>query len=278
MQPTADSTIIKNPVPEKTVTDLKKDPAGWFKKNAVKIVILVLIIGVVLEAIFGGMSLFAPSKSGNLNLLAPRINGLTDASLSLVADKKSYKSGDQVTIDVRLFTGGYTTDSTDLVVKYDPAFLEPVSEKFAAAGTVYSEYPALQVDKEKGLIGVSGITLPGKNSFSGAGSFAKLYFKALKDGQTQVMIEFEPGATADSNVVLSASSKDILGTVLNADIIINGSPEQAPLGNNKSCESFKQACINASGNSGTQLCKGGSTVSGSCSYDPEFTLSCDACI
>lgn len=278
MEQTANSTIIKNQVPEKIVTDFKKAPAGWFKKNAVKIIIFVLIAGVILEVIFGGLSLFAPSKSGNLNLLAPRINGLADANLSLVEDKKTYKSGDQVMVDVRLFTGGYTTDSTDLVVKFDPAFLSPVTEKFAQAGTIYSEYPALQVDKEKGLIGISGITLPGRNSFSGAGSFAKLYFKALKDGHTQVMVEFEPGATADSNVVLSGSSKDILGTVLNADILITGSPEQAPEGNNRSCESFRQECINASGSSGTQLCRGGSTKSGSCGYDPEFTLSCDSCI
>lgn len=282
MDQTASPSIFKSPIPEKTGPGNKNDFVGWIKKNIVKIIIALLVIGVVAGLIFGGVKLPlpmpSPSGSGTLNILAPRVNGLVDASLSLIPDKASYKSGDLVAIKVKLFTGGYTTDSADLVVKYDPAFLAPEEENFfALAGDLYSEYPAMQVDKEQGLIGISGITVPGSDSFNGVGIFATLYFTALKDGQTKVSVDFEKEATADSNVVLSGGTQDILGIVNDADILISGTDSQPPQKNNQSCNSFTQVCLDGSGSSGTQKCTGGSTKNGSCGYDSEFTQSCDIC-
>lgn len=283
MDQTASPSIFKNPIPEKIGSGNNNSVIGWIKKNIVKIIIALLVIGLAVELIFGGVALFSPTSlpgdlPGNLNILAPRVNGLTDATLSLIPDKVSYRSGDLVSIKVKLFTGGYTTDSTDLVVKYDPAFLAPEEDNFfALAGNLYSEYPAMQVDKQLGMLGISGITVPGKTSFSGVGVFATLYFTALKDGQTEVSIDFEKGATADSNVVLSGSTQDILGTTKDADILISGTVSQPPQKSDQSCKSFKQECLDASGSSGTQECSGGSTKNGSCSYDSEFTESCGVC-
>src|SRR3989344_2243129 len=278
MEQTANPNIIKSPIPAATVNELKKNSAGWFKKNIVKIIVIVLVLAVIGELMFGGMTLFSPSKTGNLNIIGPKISNLQDASLVLVADKTSYKKGDSVTVDVRLFTGGYTTDSTDLVIKYDPKFLEPDAKTFAVQGQIYSEYPALQVDKAAGLIGVSGITVPGNDGFLGVGSFAKLNFKALQDGQTQVMVDFEAGKTADSNVVLSGSSKDILGSVASADIVISESADQSIIASSgQKCPSFTQYCQNAEGAPGTQVCSAGSLKLGTCGYDPVNTVSCDIC-
>ena len=278
MDQAANPNIITNPISSQTVTQIQKDPGGWIKKNIVKIVVVFLVLAVAVELISGGVTLFSPSKSGNLSLLPPKINNLQDASLSLIADKTSYKKGDTVTLDVKLFTGGYTTDSTDLVVKYDPSFLEPNSKTFAQQGQVYSEYPALQVDKEKGLIGISGITVPGNSGFSGVGSFAKLNFTAVQDGQTQVTIDFQAGQTADSNVVLSGSSKDILGNVANADIVISEAGNQSTVtSSGQKCESFTQYCQDSEGNPGSQVCSGGSLKLGSCGYDAINTVSCDVC-
>ncbi len=274
MEQTANPTIIKSPIPQKTVSGFKENPKAWVKKNIIKIILVLLAIGVILEVIFGGISLF--SASGG-KVPTTQVSGLKDASISLVPNKTSYRTGDEVEVDVRLFTGGYSTDSTDLVVKYDPVFLTPKTGTFAKAGTLYSEYPALQVDKVSNLIGISGITVPAKEGFNGAGVFAKLYFTALKDGQTQLSIDFQPGGTADSNVVLTGSTNDILGFIKNADILINGSDTGAPAVNNNSCDSFRQNCLDSSGNSGVQVCSGGSTKEGSCGYDAEFTTSCGVC-
>lgn len=282
MDQTASPLVFKSPISGPVELGNKNGFVGWVKKNIVKIIITLLIIGIVAELIFGGVTLFSPSTipalPDNLNILAPKAMGLTDASLSLVTDKTSYKKGELVVIKVKLFTGGYTTDSTDLVIKYDPAFLSPEEENFfALAGNLYSEYPAMQVDKEQGQIGISGITVPGKTNFNGVGIFATLYFTSLKDGQTKVSVDFEKGATADSNVVLSGSTQDILGLVENADVFVSGTDLQPTQKSSQSCNSFTQACLDASGDPGIQECTGGSTKNGSCGYDSKFTESCGVC-
>lgn len=278
MEQSANPNIIRSPIPAATVNELKKNPGGWFKKNIVKIIVAVLVIAVIVELVFGGITLFSPSTSRNLSIIPPKINNLQDATLSLVTDKSSYKKGDLVAIDVKLFTGGYTTDSTDLVVKYDPKFLEPDSKTFAQQGQIYSEYPALQVDKVAGLIGISGITVPGNNGFSGVGSFAKLNFTTLQDGQTQVTIDYESGKTSDSNVVLSGSSEDILGSVTNANIVIAESADQSTtVSSGQKCESFTQYCQDVNGQVGSQVCSAGSIKDGNCGYDAINTVSCEVC-
>src|SRR3989344_7329665 len=278
MEQTANPNIIKSPIPANIVNEIKNNSGGWFKKNIVKIIVVVLVLAVIGELVFGGISLFSPSTARNINITPPKINNLSDGVLSLIPDKTSYKKGDRVAIDVKLFSGGYTTDSTDLVIKYDPRFLEPDAEEFAVKGQIYSEYPALQVEKTVGLIGISGITLPSSDGFSGVGTFAKLNFRALQDGQTQVVVDFESGKTADSNIVLSGSSKDILGSVSNASILISESGEQAaPTSGGQKCESFIQYCQDANGQVGSQICSEGSLKEGSCGYDAINTITCEIC-
>lgn len=268
---------MENTAGPSTFKEASKNPGNWFRSNLVKIVIGVLVIAVLVEVLFGTYTLFSPSSSKNFSLLPQSVNEMRSAQFSLVANKSSYKKGEIVEIDVRLFTGGYTTDSSDLVVKYDPAYLSASGEDFAVNGEIYSEYPAVQVDGQNGLIGISGITLPGQNSFSGTGSFAKLNFKALKDGQTAVTVDYQPASTADSNVVLSGSTQDILGAVVNADITISDSAPVEAASNVQSCESFTQGCQDNTGKSGRQVCTAGAITDGSCGYDPKLTISCEVC-
>lgn len=276
MDQSANSSVFQNPIQNITNPETKKEASNWLKKNIVKIVIAGLIIVVAGELLFGGFTLFSPSKSGSLNILGPKVNPQTEAVLSVLTDKRVYKIGDQAVLDVKLFTGGQTTDSTDLVIKYDPGFLEP-SESFATPGQIYSEYPAVQIDKQAGLIGISGITVPGSTSFSGVGSFAKLIFKVLKEGETSVSIDFRKDATDDSNVVLSGSSKDILGSVSDARVVISSSESQPNDNKEGKCDGFKQYCQDAQGSIGVQDCTGGVSQNLTCGYDPTFTVSCGVC-
>jgi hypothetical protein len=280
MENTAGPSIFKTATADlsQSAGQISKNPGNWFKRNLIKIVITALIIGVLLEIYFGAHSLFSPSQSQNFSLPFQSASEAKGARLSLVPDKVDYKKGDTVIIDVRLFTGGYTTDSTDLVVKYDPSSLQASGKDFAQVGNIYSEYPAVQVDEKSGMIGISGITLPGKNSFSGTGSFVKLNFKALKDGQTPVTIEYQPESTADSNVVLSGSTQDVLASVSNTEITISPTASsQEFVSKGQSCESFTQSCLDGNGKTGTQGCTGGTMKDGSCGYDPVLTTSCEVC-
>lgn len=279
MENTAGPTILTTATSNVTnsASQISKNPGNWFKNNLVRIVIVVLVIGVLAEVFFGAYTLFSPSSSNKLSILPQKVSEMRSSQLSLVPDKKNYKTGETVTVDVKLFTGGYTTDSTDLVVKYDPAFLQAPSNNFAEVGQIYSEYPAVQVDAKNGMVGISGITLPGKSGFSGVGTFAKLNFKALKDGQTQLSIDYQPDSTADSNVVLAGSTKDVLGSVQNVDINISANPGNNSVAQGQSCDSFVQSCQDSNGKGGTQVCKSGMVKDGSCGYDPELTTTCEIC-
>lgn len=283
MDNTAGPTIFKSSNIQQTVT--QGNLQGFFRRNIIKIGLVVLVTAVLAEVVFGAVTLFSPASVRNLNILQPSINELGSAQISLVPDRTSYKRNEAVMIDVKLFTGGYTTDSVDLVVKYDPAFLQPKNEGFASVGQIYEEYPGVQVDNQNGLIGISGITSQNGAGFSGVGNFARLNFTALKDGQTEVTIDFQPDSTGDSNVVLSGSMQDLLGQVNNAIIEISESASGARMAlGGQSCESFTQYCQDSAGSVGTQVCKAGTinkqslpAGSGSCGYDPVVTVSCEVC-
>jgi hypothetical protein len=280
MENTAGPSIFKSATQEvgQSATQISKNPGNWFKRNLVRIIIAILVISVLAEVYFGAKTLFSPAGSKNLSILPQKTNQIRGAQLSLVPDKTSYKKGEIVEIDVKLFTGSYDTTSTDLVAKYDPTYLQVSGKDFAQVGEIYSEFPAVQIDEKNGLVGLSGFTLPNKNTFTGVGTFAKLRFKALKDGQTQVVIDYQPKLTSDSNVILSGTTEDILDSVINADISISETNSGENISTNgQGCESFTQSCQDGNGKAGTQVCIGGTMRDGSCGYDPVLTTSCGVC-
>lgn len=277
MESSAGPTIFKsagNPLPSSQTV---KNSGNWFKKNMVRMLLVVLAVGVFAEIVYGGLTLFSPATVRNLNILQPDLNELGGAKFSLVPDRASYKKGETVVIEAKLFTGGYSADSGDLVVKYDPAALKPASENFVAVGQIFSAYPPVQLDNQQGLIGISGITEGNGTGFSGVGTFAKISFIALKDGPAEVSIDFQPNITADSNIVLSGSMQDVLSGVDNATVIISETEVSANSSAQK-CESFTQSCQDNSGRVGTQICKAGTIVNGVCGYDAKQTASCEVCL
>lgn len=280
MENSAGPTIFKSAASTIPSPQTVKNSGNWFRKNIVKILLVVLGLGVVAEIIFGALTLFAPSSVRNLNVLLPSVNEMGGARFSLVPDKQGYRAGDIVTIDAKLFSGGYTAGSADLVLKYDPLFLKPEGEEFVSVGQIFSEYPAVQVDTDSGLIGVSGIADPNSDGFSGVGSFAKFTFRALKDGSSEVSIDYQPNSTADSNIVLSGSMQDVLSGADNVQIITSsdGSSDQSQVNGGQSCESFTQYCQTSSGKVGTQVCKAGTINQGVCSYDARLTTTCEICV
>lgn len=277
MENAAGPTILKTADISQAASQISRNPKGFFKRNLIIIVILVLIIAVLAEVIFGAFSLLSPSSTRNLNILSPKINELSPARLSLIPEKSVYKKGETVNIDVKLYTGGYSTASTDLAVKYDPAFLSLKGDAAVSVGQIYPEYPPIQVIGGQGLIGISGINFDQSQTFSGVGMFAKLNFTALKDGETEVIIDYQPDSTGDSNVVLASSLKDILGGVDNAKIIIGQTTSAGEETDIKRCGSFTQYCQDLSGKVGTQVCNAGTMNNNSCGYHPRVTMSCEEC-
>lgn len=137
-------------------------------------------------------------------------------------------------IEVRLGTGGANTNAAEFYIYYDPSMLEVVDANPGRGGIqihegdVYDNYIDNSADPSKGEIRLTGFSAGNPyNSGAGSGLFARIPFRGLRSGETEVKFGFTPGSTTDSNVVETGTSIDILGEVRDGVYTIN-KDEAAP--------------------------------------------------
>lgn len=181
------------------------------KFSAVKIIFLILGVIIVGELIYAGRMLIFPTKSSPA--LLPLVKAparKTAGIISLTTPKATVNVKDIVPVAVVIDTGGHLIGGADLVINFDPKFLE-VNTNNLIKGKIFDEYPLLSVNK--GIIAISGIN-NSKNVFTGKDQFAVINFTAKQPGNTIVTVEFKSkGVTTDSNLVEVETSKDILEKV-----------------------------------------------------------------
>lgn len=262
MDQTAQVQKIITPTPE---------TRSFFQKNLTKIIFGVLGIIVLIELVIGVRTLIGGTSQ---NSSVPKIQSMTNPKIIIRPDMDNVKAGQIIEVKAIVSTGGKLTDSTDLILNYDPKFLE-ASSSAIKTGLIYQDYPVAVVDQTLGEIAISGITPPNGNPFEGIGTLATLYFKALKNGKTALTVNFQNGATADSNVVLSGTTDDILEQVFNAEINIGG--QSSGSSQSASCDGYTQYCQTYDGKTGRQFCSRGKKEAFSCVFDPKLTVSCDVC-
>lgn len=150
----------------------------------------------------------------------PVVAPISSGKIALLADKKGYKVGDDVVVLARISTGGYSIIGTDLVLHYPPKALKATNASIKA-GKIFSEFPMKEVDETSGTIRISGISSERvKRGFNGVGVFATITFKAITPGKASVTVDFQPGNTADSNIIDTKDSKDILSEVFSLELDI----------------------------------------------------------
>lgn len=236
-----------------------------------KLIFVVLGAVIVVEVILGLKFLMTP---------LPKVATLEQVSggkIVLISDKTSYAVGETIPVTIRVSTGGFTTDGTDLILNFDPQLLEVESNSVFKKGSVYAEYPVVSVDSRAGSVRISGITSVGSSGFNGTGEFATLTFKAKATGKASLIAEFKPGLTTDSNIIQTKVADDVLSAVYNLDLAVGeGTGTQVDLSSG-SCENFSQACWDENGRLGTQKCSQGRTKNDHCSWDPYLTTDCGSC-
>lgn len=242
------------------------------QKNLTRIIFGVLGLVILIELILGFRALTASRTQLSA---AATIQSMTDPQIVIKPAQTGVRAGQVVEVKALLVTGGKPTDSTDLILHFDPNFLEASSSSAIRVGEIYQDYPVAAVDPKQGTIEVSGTTALNGQPFVGIGTFATFTFKALKEGKTALTVDFQKGATADSNVVLSGSSKDILDKVYNAEISIGNS--QTSQSSPASCAGYTQYCQTPDGETGRQLCTQGKKSGGACVFDPALSVSCEVC-
>ncbi len=183
-----------------------------------KIVFFGLIAIIVIELIWGAWYLLQPLPTSN-NSITPSDQV---ATLSLSSDLEEITVGQIFDVEIMVSTAGQSSNGVDLVLKYDPTMVEPVgsaNDSFTP-GDIYSEYLGYNLDSEKGIFRVSGISGISGSGFSGDGTFGVLQFRALGSGATEFSVEHQLGQTADSNVINSKTTQDLLVDVSNLEVDI----------------------------------------------------------
>lgn len=237
---------------------------------SVKAIYIVLILVIAVELIIGVRALLTPPPQ--INKLQP----VSDGQVVLTSDKSSVRIGDEVVVKIKLYTGGHATVGTDLVLKYDPSFLE-ASNNFFEDGVAYPDYPGVTSDQKSGELLISGVIAADKKGFNGFEEFGTVKLRALKNGKTQIKIDASSGSTTDSNIIEIASAKDILAGISSLDVYIGESAPQNKSDIKNSCSEFTQVCFNDGGKQGTQTCDGGKLNKDICQFDPDLTQSCTSC-
>lgn len=199
---------------EPQVTNQSANPEPKKSLPVLRIIIIVFAAVLAIEALIGAKTLLTPIPS----LKKPQAQTITAASLTLSAPK-SVKVGENVPVSVKVSTGGHLTTGVDLVLKYDSSKLEASDSAFTP-GTIYDDYPPININSINGVIRISGVVGVNKPGFNGSGNFGILQFSAKSSGSTTVSLDFKAGQTNDSNILEVGTNNDVLGQVGSATINI----------------------------------------------------------
>lgn len=258
-----------------TVTGPEKQKAlvNKIKSNLPKFLFGILALIILIELIFGVRTLYNSSFPP-----VPKIQPLGSGKIILEVPKNVYKTGEEFPLEVRIVTAGKSTDSTDLVLHYNPKQVQMIASQLKM-GTIYSDYPIADDDSQTGIIRISGITPPGEEGFNGIGTFATIPFKTLSEGDASFSVEFTKDSTTDSNLVESGAPKDILTEIKNQDITISNSQttQNVKSKNVEVCKGYLQYCQDSKGMAGSQYCTSGILKEGACVFDPVLSTSCGSC-
>jgi hypothetical protein len=263
------------PVPQvvKTTTSLPTPNSNWRKK--MPYFLLGILALIVLSEVIWGFKLFSTSPDPSTDQSSPIIESVIP-QLIASTQKKSFKIGEVIPVQIKVVTAGKPTDSVDVIVKYDPSILEASSSGFFELGRIYPEYPVADIDRKQGLVQLSATTPVGQNGFSGIGTLVTFNFKAKVSGQTEVSLAFQKNSTYESNLVLSNTNQDILANVINTDFNITEAIAAEDKPQSRICNGFYQYC-QLGDKTGKQFCQSGVTQNNICTFDPELTVSCSEC-
>ena len=204
-------------------------PGFWRGLIGNKKLLITAGVLLVVELIWAGYTLTLPvtpaevfeESSGRSTV--PGVVEINYSGASLALDGPASVSLDEkFEVDIILQTPA-RTDGVDVVITYDPKFLEliPTGVSPAKTTSLYPEYPVNIHDTVNGRITISGAAGVGGVNFTGESKLAAVTFKTKIVGQTKVTIDYTKGSSSDSNVVDSKTGSDILDEVSNLELTIN---------------------------------------------------------
>ncbi|MDA1316543.1 MAG: cohesin domain-containing protein [bacterium] len=134
----------------------------------------------------------------------------TPASLSLGPTSISASQGDQIPVDLLIYSGNNKTISTDAYITYDPQILEITTQ--IDGGDLFQSVGVKQITPGKAY--VYGINLDLAQAKPMEGNVARIYFQAISSGTTKLQIDCVPFSEKTSQIV---SQKEELTNIIHCD-------------------------------------------------------------
>lgn len=173
-----------------------------------QLLFVTLAVVVLIEIFIGFKTLTKPLPT------LPQIRPLSNASLSLLSDKKVYQLGEIIPVGVLLATGGRTVSAVDALVQFDNNYLEASNSSIIIPSEgSFQDYPQLSVDQQKGLVQISAVSFLPERGLNGIKKFAIINLRAKKEGRVKLNFDFKADSTIDSNVLDVKTAVDILDKV-----------------------------------------------------------------
>lgn len=178
-------------------------------------------VAIFLEVIWATWTIFKPASPSVMKISQTK-EVFKPTVVSLSAPKTSLKIGEKIAVAINISSNKKTV-GTDLVIKYDPKLLSVetagTSKNPVRVGKIYNDYPSNSLESKPGRITISGIT----DSPAGVlanGLFGSIVFQAKAPGLANIILDFTPGQTTDSNVIESGTGQDLLQKVDNLQLNI----------------------------------------------------------
>ncbi len=147
--------------------------------------------------------------------LMPTKSYAANPSLKFNPSQITTRLGNEFEVGVEIDTAGQKVAGTDAVILFDNTFIEAVRVE---RGHVFSDYPALIIDNEKGKVIISAVVKAQTSLFSGQGNIATVIFKTKAVGTNTILFDYQVGKTNESNIAVTTGNGDILGEVNNLAI------------------------------------------------------------
>lgn len=160
-----------------------------------------------------------------LGLLFPKTSWA--ATLSLSPYNQAVNLNVSFTVDINLDTKGEKTTATDILLGFDPVYLE-ISQVDFGTSPLYPVNTKV-IDNTYGQLRITGTQEDAVSFYQGSGTMATLTITPRLKGSASLVFSCEGTKTNDSNIFKQGSNQDIIecGNLVNATYAIGTSTTTA---------------------------------------------------
>lgn len=133
-------------------------------------------------------------------------------------EPKNIRVGEETSAGISFTAKDKNVTGTDIVLRFNPEFLE--AGESIVTSDYFSNYPRREVNNKDGLIKVTGFSPVNGSVEDRTVNVFTVKFKGKKGGSTKISFDFELGKTNMTNIVEKGTSKNILGQVREAIVLI----------------------------------------------------------